>query len=48
MEKLEKLRGKVVVLKPKIENGKQTPPPPKHPMDPQQGFVRPLVESILP
>ncbi|KAJ0095313.1 hypothetical protein Patl1_15275 [Pistacia atlantica] len=48
MEKLEKLREKAGVSKPKIENGKQTPPPPKRPANPQQGSVQPLVESILP
>ncbi|XP_031255811.1 uncharacterized protein LOC116113788 isoform X2 [Pistacia vera] len=48
MEKLEKLREKAGVSKPKIENGKQTPLPPKRPANPQQGSVQPLVESILP
>lgn len=48
MEKLEKLREKAGVSKPKIENGKQTPPAPKRPTNPQQGPVQPLVGGILP
>ena len=55
MEKLEELREKAGLLKPKTENGMKSPtePSPKDkksptlPLAPPEGTVRPLVEATL-